>query len=510
MKKVLKVIFGRAFYTSFSLLLQILLMIWATGLLAGNYFYFSLLLDILAILIALRITVKWDNIAYRLVWVFVILAVPVFGLSLFAMFGRTSINRKTKKHYIKVEGEYLNHLAEFESCLPPDDDLTGYVHRQMNYIDQYGAYPSYQNTDVKFYSPAEEALEDMFTALRGAKKFIFLEYFTIQNAKVWKTVEEILISKVKQGVEVRVIYDDFGSLKFIDKDFAKRMNRYGIQCRIFNPFIPFIYVFMNHRDHRKIMVIDNEISFTGGFNLADEYFNLESPYGHWKDSGIRLEGDAVRNHTLMFLEMWNFIKKTDLSVAHYLVPYAYEAKEKDTYVQPYSDTPIDHEPLGENVYMNIIKTAKHHVYITTPYLIISEEMNRELCMAAKRGVDVRIITPGIPDKKSIFLLTQSYYERLIHAGVRIYQYSPGFIHAKQYLCDDEIAVVGTINMDFRSLYLHFECATYLYHCEAIKDIRQDFENMFPICEEITLDLAKKHTGYKNFKQSVLRLLAPMF
>ena len=250
---------------------------------------------------------------------------------------------------------------------------------------------------------------------------------------------------------------------------------------------------------------------SGGFNIADEYFNITSPYGHWKDSAVRLEGDAVKSHTIMFLEMWNSLNETDTSFDTFLKPYTTYKSVGNGYVQPYSDTPLDHITLGENVYMNLIKNAKYYVYITTPYLIIDNEMQKELCLAAKRGIDVRIITPGIPDKKLVFLLTQSYYSALIREGVRIYQYTPGFIHAKNYVCDDEVGIVGTINMDYRSLYLHFECATYMYDCDAVMDIKTDFLETLAICDEVSLEECNnKHflvkIGRASCRERVLRLV----
>ena len=254
---------------------------------------------------------------------------------------------------------------------------------------------------------------------------------------------------------------------------------------------------MNNRDHRKITVVDGKVGFTGGYNLADEYFNLTSPYGHWKDTGVRLEGDAVKNLTVLFLEMWNSVKVTDMDFARYLPDPGYTAKGRG-FVQPYGDNPLDGEPVGENVYMNVIKNAKDYVYFTTPYLIVSDELGRELRLAAKRGVDVRLITPGIPDKKAVFQVTRSYYAGLVRDGVRIYEYTPGFIHAKQCVCDGETAVVGTINLDYRSLYLHFENGVFLYDCEAIKDIKADFDGLFPICQEVTEE-------YRSGRSAVLRI-----
>jgi cardiolipin synthetase len=271
---------------------------------------------------------------------------------------------------------------------------------------------------------------------------------------------------------------------------------------------PFLNIFMNNRDHRKITVIDGKVGFTGGYNLAEEYFNRTHPYGYWKDTGIMLTGDAVRNLTVMFLEMWNAVRKTDMDYDKYLPKVEYTAKEQG-FVQPYADSPLDHETTGENVYMNLIKNAKHEIFFTTPYLIITDEMSRELRMAARRGVDVRIVTPGIPDKKMVYQMTRSYYSELARNGVRIYEYTPGFIHAKQCVCDGESATVGTINMDYRSLYLHFENGVLMYHYDAVAEIRKDFEDIFAASTEVT----EKYNGRKSVParmgRGVLRLFSPL-
>ena len=258
------------------------------------------------------------------------------------------------------------------------------------------------------------------------------------------------------------------------------------------------------------MVIDGRVSFNGGFNMCDEYFNIVNPYGHWKDTAVRIEGDAVRNHVIMFLQMWNSIEDTDKDYGKYFEIPAYNAVDKKAVVIPFSDSPLDHECVGENVYLNIIRHAKRYVYISTPYLIIDNEMMEALCLASKSGVDVRIITPGIPDKKIIYMLTKSYYPQLLDAGVRIYHYTPGFIHAKCYVCDDEVGVVGTINMDYRSLYLHFECGTFIYNSDAVSGIKDDFEETFEICEEVLKkNRPKKRSLILETFKAILRLFAPL-
>lgn len=509
MKSLMKTIFGRVLFTVLCLIIQVawlLALVWHLNQYSVD---FSLLQEVIAIIVVLRINAKSEYSAARLVWTIVILSFPVFGISLYLMFGRNGVTKRTRRKYAKVEERFSKELVQDENILEKLREENIYVHNQQFYIQSASNYPLYENTDVTYFAQTEPALEALLNDLESARKFIFMEYFAVEDTTAFHRIEEVLLKKVAEGVEVRFIYDDFGSIGFVGPKFTYRLNQEGIRCRVFNPLIPFLYIFMNHRDHRKITVIDNRISYSGGFNLADEYFNIVSPYGHWKDTGIRLEGDAVRSHTVMFLEMWNSIRNTDNDYSRFLVHDTTFQSVGKGYVQPYSDTPLDNETLGENVYMNIIKNAARYVYISTPYLILDNEMEKELCLAARRGVDVRIITPGIPDKKTVFLVTQSYYASLIRSGVRIYQYTPGFIHAKGYVCDDQIAVVGTINMDYRSLYLHFECATYMYGCDAVSDVLQDFKNTFPLCEEIGIDYCEKRSALVRAYQCVLRLFAPL-
>ena len=509
MRNILKVVFGRVLFTVLCLIIQLVWIIALVWKLNQYYVWFATVIEIIGIIVVLRINAKSDNSAARLVWTIVILSLPLFGITLYLMFGRTGLTKRTKAHYEKVAGKFSPELKQKKEILQSLRGENIYIHNQQSYIQHSSGFPVYQNTDITYYPQTEPALEAMLKDLENAREFIFMEYFAVEDTEVFHRIEEVLMKKVSEGVEVRFIYDDFGSIGFVKPEFMRRLNRQGIQCRIFNPLIPLLYVFMNHRDHRKITVIDNHISFSGGFNLADEYFNVTHPYGHWKDTGVRMEGDAVKSHTVMFLEMWNFIRDTDDSFERYLRGNtAFQSLQKG-FIQPYSDTPLDDITLGENVYMNILKNAAEYVYITTPYLIIDNEMQKELCMAAERGIDVRIITPGIPDKKLVFLLTQSYYAALIQSGVRIYEYTPGFIHAKDYLSDDKVAVVGTINMDYRSLYLHFECGVYFYDCDAVMDVKKDFIETFPLCREIGLDYCRKRSVFIRCFQCILRLFAPL-
>ena len=316
--------------------------------------------------------------------------------------------------------------------------------------------------------------------LEQAEHYIYIEYFIINDGVMWRTILDILERKATEGVDVRLIYDGFGCLTTLPYHYERFLREKGIQCQVFNPFRPLI--------------------------------NQKRRFGHWKDTAVMLKGEAVWNMTVMFLHMWNVIANSSKPIDHELhLPHHFhpDSFESDGYVQPYSDTPLDGEIVGENVYLNIINRARKYVYICTPYLIIDNEMMTALCLAAKSGVDVRIMTPGIPDKKMVFLLTQSYYEQLLEAGVHIYEYQPGFLHAKSFVCDDEIAVVGTINLDYRSLSLHFENGVWFYKNKVIQDILSDFQETLNYCDPISIDFCRNRNIVIRAFQSILRLFAPL-
>ena len=349
---------------------------------------------------------------------------------------------------------YHTPILQQRRALPYPDRIT---RNHARYLQDRAGYPAYDNTDVTFYGDTCEALEAQKTALRSAEKFIFMEYHAIEDAAAWQELEDILAERAAHGVEVRVFYDDVGSIGFINSKFVKKLAGRGIQCRRFNPVIPILNVFMNNRDHRKITVEDGRVGFTGGYNLANEYFNLTHPYGQWKDTGIELRGEAVRSLTVTFLENWHAVKRKEEErqvqphIAEYLPEFA-PKPELHGFIQPYADSPLDDEQVGEEVYISLLNKATKYCWFITPYLILTDEMIHAMGLAAKRGVDVRVITPGIPDKKLVYAVTRSFYPQLVEAGVKIYEYTPGFLHEKMIVADHDIAVVGTINMDFRSFY----------------------------------------------------------
>ena len=515
--RIYKLTISRLIVVGLCLVFQVAWLVASIWKLSRYYIYFAMILGLLGIFVVLFIISKRDNPAYKLAWTVVILAVPIFGVILYLICGRSRITRAMRKKFDAVYQNFAPYKEQDKTvseALELDNESAGCISR---YITSQSTYPVYQNTDTEYFPLGDDNFKVMLEELKKARHFIFMEYFIVHAGVMWDSILEILEQKVKEGVEVRFLYDDLGCVALLPYGYYRQLEKKGIQCRAFNPFVPFLSIVMNNRDHRKIMVIDGHTGFTGGINLADEYINVNSKYGHWKDTGIMLKGDAVQSLTVMFLEMWNGIKTSDSSYEKYLrVEKKAETWVENPclsggqgFVQPYCDTPLDHECVGESVYLNIINRAKRYVYIYTPYLIVDNEMMTALCLAAKSGVDVRIVTPHIPDKKMVFLLTQSYYSQLIDAGVHIYEYTPGFVHAKCFLSDDQFGTVGTINLDYRSLYLHFECGVFLYKARAVDQLKEDFLQVFPICTEITKEFCDSRPWYINFMQILLRLFAPL-
>lgn len=471
----------------------------------NDYFeVISAITGLLSILVVLKLNSKPTNSAMKMPWIMLILAFPVLGLCMYLLFGmlgdpgvekRLGAVRAQIQQQTEVDDtSAISHLAaENQSAA----NVSRCLHQQAKAL-------LYQNTAVKYYGDTRDALEDMKTALSQAEHFIFMEYFIVEDASAFRELEEILIQKARSGVEVRLMYDDIGSVGKVNMRFAQKMNREGIRCVPFNPALPFLNLFMNHRDHRKITVIDGKVGFTGGYNLADEYFNRTHPYGHWKDTGIRLEGEAVRALTATFLELWCVQTRENPHCEAYL--NVHHSIAAPGFVQPFGDDPLDTQRIAENVYLNLIHQAQKKLYFLTPYLIITDEMQHALGLAAQRGVDVRLITPGIPDKKTVYAITRSYYSGLLEQGVRIYEYAPGFCHGKQCLCDDRMALIGTSNLDYRSLYHHFENNVLLVDCDAIAHMATDFDAMLALSTPVT-------QGSRNtllrFWQHILRLFAPL-
>ncbi len=457
-------------------------------------------------LMALFIIWRDDNPAYKMGWILLVCLLPVLGVTMYAFFGNKRPAKSLKR---KIEPVEKYHRAD----LSQEDNLEGLASPRLldtiGYIERKGPFPAWTATQSKYYSLGDQAFEDMLEDLEKAKHFIFLEYFIISKGEMWDRIFRILKRKAAEGLDIRVIFDDIGSIHHLPEKFTAKLRRAGIKVMSFNTVKPFFSLVYNNRDHRKILVIDGYIAYSGGYNLADEYINKIERFGHWKDSGIRLEGHAVWNFTVMFLNMWNSFVPTENDYTLFR-PHVKHAEDfgSDGIVQPYGDSPLDDEAVGENVYLEILGQAEDYVYIFTPYLIIDNEMKTALVLAAKRGVDVRIVTPAIPDKKIVFRLTRSYYEPLLAAGVKIYEYTPGFIHAKSFVSDDKVGVVGTINMDYRSLFLHFECATLLAGSSSVMDLKKDCLETFRVSRMILHEDCRR-TFFGLLFDAVLRMLSPL-
>lgn len=512
LKKIAKLLFNRIFYVAFAMAIQLGWLLAIFLRLAGYSRYMSMALDIISILVVLRIVNRKINPSYKLAWSMLILCLPIFGLVLYLVFGQSRVATY-------MQTRFNDMLEESSNLLKTDPQLHRRLREedasaciQSDYIYNKSGYPIHGNTTAEYFQVGDDMFPVLVKELEQAQHYIFIEYFIIHDGVMWRTILDILEKKVKEGVDVRLIYDDMGCLTTLPHKYYETMREKGIKCQVFNPFRPILNIILNNRDHRKFCIIDGFVGFTGGVNLADEYINQKERFGHWKDTAVMLKGEAVWNMTAMFLHMWNVVtnNRQDVSLEEYL-PHVWHSEPfaGDGLIQPFCDSPLDNETVGENVYMNIINRARDYVYICTPYLVIDNEMMTALCLAAKSGVDVRLMTPGIPDKKLVFLLTQSYYEQLLEAGVKIYEYQPGFLHAKSFVCDDEIGVVGTINLDYRSLYLHFEDGVWIYRNQVIKDIKEDFTDTLEYCNLVTLEFCRGRNIAVRAMQSILRLFAPM-
>ena len=469
----------------------------------------SVLTGFLALAVVLRLySDSTTTSAMKMPWILLIALFPVMGLSLYLMMEVFGDTGKRGKQFSAIQQELRKFFQQKEEVLQEIWQRDPAVGGQCRYLWEKTDAPVYENTAVQYFGDAADAFDALKREAEKAESFIFLEYFIVQEGSAWQELQQILARKAKQGVEVRLMYDDIGSIGCVNLAFMKQMNGLGIRCKVFNPALPFLNLFMNHRDHRKIAVFDGKIAFAGGFNLSDEYFGRSFPYGKWKDTGIRLEGEAVRSMTAEFLEMWNMGERNNDAYGKYLTTQ-HSMPEATGFVQPYADDPLGKERTAENVYLNLISSAHETLWLMTPYLIISDEMNRALGLAAKRGVDVRIITPGIPDKKAVYAVTRSYYGALAANGVRIFEWKPGFCHAKQCLCDRRAASIGTSNLDYRSLYHHFENNVLLYDCDAVEQMAEDFENTFTKCREMTPLYQGGRNSALFLWQCVLRLFAPL-
>lgn len=504
----LRLIFGRTTLIVLMFLVQILLLLYIVEAFSkyvpfffGGYVAFGLC-------ITLIIINKTGNPEMKLSWAVVTLLLPVLG-------GVLYLYVEMHPGHRMLEWRLKQIFTETAGCAPQDAEVYKALERVdmgtarlADYVRENGNTPIYGNTRVEYFPLGEDKFAELLKQLRQAEEFIFMEYFIVKEGYMWGEILGILEEKAAAGVEVRVMYDGTCAMFHLPYRYPEELEKKGIQCKMFSPIHPIFSTHYNNRDHRKIAVIDGKVGFTGGVNIGDEYINRTKPHGHWKDTAVMLEGDAVQGLTLMFLQLWNVDGKKTEDYQKYLQKKETNIREEG-FVMPYGDSPFDREQVGETVYMDILNRAKNYVHIMTPYLIIDQKMIFALCYAAKRGVDVKLILPHIPDKKFAFALAKSHYKELLGAGVRIYEYTPGFVHAKVFSSDGEKAVVGTINLDYRSLYLHFECAAFLYRVAEITRIEEDFQATLEKCQEIKMEDLKKEPLLLRVEGWLLKVLAPL-
>ena len=443
----------------------------------------------------------------KITWLVIIMLLPVFGALLFLYTQSDVGHRALKKRMNQLIRQTKETIPQSEEVMDKLSEENGAVSSLARYIHRSGCYPVYDQTKITYFPMGENKFEEMLRQLEQAKHFIFMEYFIVDEGIMWGRILEILAKKASEGVDVRVMYDGTCEFSTLSRDYPKRLKKLGIKCKVFAPLTPFVSTHYNYRDHRKILVIDGHTAFTGGVNLADEYINHIVKYGHWKDVAIMLKGEAVKSFTLMFLQMWNVDEK-DMDYSQFL-NYPVSPVQTKGYVIPYGDCPLDDDKVGERVYMDILNRAQRYVHIMSPYLILDSEMETAIKFAAERGVDVKIMLPGIPDKAVPYALARTHYASLLQSGVEIYEYTPGFVHAKIFVCDDKEAVVGTINLDYRSLYHHFECAAYMYDVDCIQEIEKDFRATLKKCRRVTKKTMKNDTVSRKIMGVVMKAVAPL-
>ena len=444
--------------------------------------------------------------SFKYAWIVLITVLPVLGVLLYIYMHLNVITKSISKKTGSIAKQTKQYMLQ-DMDIPDELKKNGNMAGLAEYMYNFAGCPTYKNTSVEYFPLGEDKFKKMKEELEKAKHYIFMEYYIVDvKSSMWLEILDILKRKSSQGVEIRLMYDAMGSLPTFPAEYCDELEKMGIKCQIFKRVTPLLSTYQNNRDHRKILVIDGHTAFTGGINIADEYINKTVRFGHWKDTAVMIKGDAAVSFTIMFLQMWNLSLTEHENYENYVVKKSVDA---DGYVIPYCDSPIDDEDVGERVYLDIINKASKYVHIMTPYLVISYDMQEALKYAAKRGVDVRIIMPHIPDKAYALWLARSYYPRLIEAGVKIFEYDKGFVHAKVTTSDDDTAVVGTINYDYRSLYLNYECALFMYKVPQISDIEKDYQNTQTMCTEITMEEYKKFNVFGRIFGVTIKLFAPL-
>jgi cardiolipin synthase len=508
-KKFGGAVFRRRAFVILILLVQIGFFIFLIIGSSMSFQYISWGLNVLSIIVSIHVLNKKEKAAYKLTWIFLIMTFPIFGGILYIIFYFQSNPRTLKRLIRRTINQSRPSFSLAGNSLPALAASLPEHLPQAHYLQEYAGFPVYTRTRTEYFPSGEAFFPRLLEELEKAERYIFMEFFILREGVMLDPILEIMEKKSRAGLDVRIIYDDLGCFMSLPPDFSRSLKQRGIQCLVFNPFRPIFSSLQNNRDHRKIISIDGKTAFTGGMNLADEYINAVERFGHWKDAAILITGEAAWSLTLIFLQMWN-LRRKDPDLYGTLYPWQNGPcpVESDGFVQPYADSPIDDENVGEHVYIQIINSARKYVYINTPYLVVDDNLLSALTLAAKSGVDVRIITPHRWDKWMVAICSRSYYRQLVAAGVKVYEYTSGFNHSKTFVSDDRVATVGTTNLDFRSLYLHFECGVLLYGSRAVRAVKKDFLNTIPVSHEVTLDECARSV-FRKIIPDVLRIFAPL-
>ncbi|MCL2056858.1 MAG: cardiolipin synthase [Oscillospiraceae bacterium] len=500
-KRVFGVAFSRLFLVGAMLALQIGIAVTAMLYFRQFLFHIYIPMYLISFIFVIAIVNNGTNPVYKITWIIAIFGFPLAGGLFYLFFGATRLPRKLVRRLAKQD-DILDHMTE-----PAGGELSPALRMQESYIRNVTGFPACANTQAEYYALGEHMFDAMIRELKQAQRYIFIEFFIIRPGKMWDSIFAILQEKVKDGVKAYVMYDDIGSIKTMPKGYDKKIRAAGISLCVFNPFRPRLSPMLNYRDHRKIMVVDGKTAFCGGINLADEYINQLERFGHWRDTGVMLRGGAAWQFALLFLQQWQFGTQSNIDIAQFIPRY--ELPRGDGLVQVLGDSPLDSDNVTESAYHNIISRAAKYVYITTPYLVIDYNMEQALCTAAQSGIDVRIVTPYRYDKWYVHALTRSHYKRLILSGVKIYEYTPGFIHSKMFVSDDSICMVGTCNMDFRSFYLHFECSVAFYNSSVIRKVKEDILDCQKLSHAVTRVEASDVSAPTKVLRAMLKLFAPL-
>lgn len=508
-KSFFSIIFGRSVIVSIMILAQIAMLIFGLAFLSEYFFSMYWIMAVVGFFVVIHIINRKGNPAFKLAWIVPVLLLPIVGATFYLI---CQMQMKEKKLATKLQILWLEirpHMKQNTETLqdlriskPANGNLANFLSTQVGF-------PVHRNTDIKYFPLGEDKFEELLVQLNNAENYIFMEYFIVEKGYMWASILKVLQRKASEGVDVRLMYDGTCTFSMLPYNYPSYLKTLGIKCKMFSPIRPFMTTYQNNRDHRKICVVDGRVAFTGGINLGDEYINRKERFGHWKDTAIMLEGEGVQSFTMMFLQMWNIDEKKPEDYTKYLSPKAEKAIPGKGYVLPYGDSPYDDENVGEQVYFHVLNHSKKYVHIMTPYLIIDNEMVTNLVYTAKCGIEVIIIMPHIPDKWYAFALAKTYYDELIAAGVQIYEYTPGFVHAKMFISDDDTAVVGTINLDYRSLYLHYECGAFIYNNPVVRDIEADFQATLEKCHKISILDVKNRTKKEKVVGYLLRIIAPL-